>query len=122
MTERKLPHATGGLSSKGSADRPPSEVPGVVRLSGPAGGSGTFTIGSRSRPGAHHQVAITPERVVCSCPGYAWRRACWRGAVVAAALEREQRQQRRSGGAARPGAVRHRAAERLEEISEEFGL
>ena len=113
MTDRTLPHASGGLSSNHSSDRTPSDVPGVVRLSGPLGGSGTFTIGSRSRPGAHHQVAITPARVVCSCPGYAWRRACWHVQVVAAELERERRQLR---------AARHRAAERLEEISEELGL
>jgi hypothetical protein len=113
MTRRNVPHAPGGLSSNHSSDRTPSDVPGVVRLSGTPGASGTFTIGSRSRPGAHHQVAITPERVVCSCPGYAWRRACWHVAVVAAELERERRQQQ---------AARYRAAERLEEIAEEFGL
>ena len=98
----------------------------VVRVSGSAGGAGAFVAASRTTAGGRYRLAATPERVVCTCPGYANRHACWHVGVVAAELAREQRQASLEGSTepsrSQQRAARHASAERLEDIASEFGL
>jgi hypothetical protein len=81
------------------------------RLSGEPGGPGTFELVSRTIPDRRYLLTVTPERIYCTCPGYAYRSSCWHVIAVTAVLRQEA-----------SALLQERAARRLEEIAQEFGL
>jgi hypothetical protein len=97
---------TQGLSNQQASARSPAR-----RLSGSPGGTGTFEVRSRTVPERCYLLTVTPERVYCTCPGFAFRNGCWHVGRIAGVLRLEM--------LALVDRQRE-AARRLEEIAEEL--
>jgi SWIM zinc finger len=95
-----------GLSNQQATARSPAR-----RLSGQPAGPGTFALVSRTIPDRRYLCTVTPERIYCTCDGYAYRSSCWHVIAVTAVLRQEA-----------SALLQERAARRLDEIAEEFGL
>lgn len=91
----------------------------ATRLSGEAGGRGSFVVPSASMPGEAWVVEwVTFGTSWCPCPAFALKHACRHVEAADAAVQAEARH---ADEASAPGR-RARAAARLEQIAEEFAL